>query len=205
MVWQLSGVWLCKRIWVCTLCGAPQVGPNSSQTSYLLHNLYCDTCYWHSGLLSVEFFQFEVFVVVCVGPKWCYNIPISVGLKLWMHVLWMMDGECTFKFLLMNPSDWLALAVMVLICLSHFKLFWMVMPKYFAESTFSSVCPCNWYVYEIVFRFCVTLRDRPFNLQGGGGGGGAWYFVSLRIFFSDNTRVRIFFFVAQCAKYFSRI
>ena len=31
----------------------------------------------------------------------------------------LMVGECTFKFLLMNPSDWLALAVMVLICLSH--------------------------------------------------------------------------------------
>ena len=69
----------------------------------------------------------------------------------------LMAGECTFKFLLMNPSDWLALAVMVLICLSHFKLFWMVMPKYFAESAFSSVCPCNWYVCDIVFRFCVTL------------------------------------------------
>ena len=69
----------------------------------------------------------------------------------------VMAGECTFKFLLMNPSDWLALAVMVLICLSHFKLFWMVMPKYFAESAFSSVCPCNWYVCDIVLRFCVTL------------------------------------------------
>jgi hypothetical protein len=90
MVWQLSGVWLCKRIWVCTLCGAPQVGPNLSQASYLLQSLYCGTCYWHSGLLSVEYFQFEVFAVVCVGPKWCYNIPISVGLKLWMHVLWWL-------------------------------------------------------------------------------------------------------------------
>jgi hypothetical protein len=50
-----------------------------------------------------------------------------------------------------------AAGVMVLICLSHFKLFWMVMPKYFAESAFSSVCPCNWYVCDIVFRFCVTL------------------------------------------------
>jgi hypothetical protein len=35
MVWQLNGVWPCKRTWVCTLCGTPQVGPNSSQTSYL--------------------------------------------------------------------------------------------------------------------------------------------------------------------------
>ena len=35
------------------------------------------------------------------------------------------------------------------------------------------------------------LRDRPFNLKGGGG---VWYFVSFRKYFSDNTRVRIYFF-----------
>ena len=34
-----------------------------------------------------------------------------------------------------------------------------------------------------------VIRDRPFNLQGG-----LWFFVSFRIFFSDITRVRIFFF-----------
>ena len=33
------------------------------------------------------------------------------------------------------------------------------------------------------------LRDRPFNLKGG-----LWFFVSFRIFFSDNTRIRIFIF-----------
>ena len=33
------------------------------------------------------------------------------------------------------------------------------------------------------------LRDRPFNLKGG-----LWFFVSFRIFFSDNPRVRIVFF-----------
>ena len=38
-----------------------------------------------------------------------------------------------------------------------------------------------------------VIRDRPFNLKGGGGGG-VWFFVSFRIFFSDNTRVRIFCF-----------
>jgi hypothetical protein len=37
------------------------------------------------------------------------------------------------------------------------------------------------------------LRDRPFILQGGG----LWFFVSFRIFFSDNTRVRIFFFLSN--------
>ena len=33
---------------------------------------------------------------------------------------------------------------------------------------------------------CSSLRDRPFNLKGG-----LWFFVPFRIFFSDNTRVRI--------------
>jgi hypothetical protein len=33
------------------------------------------------------------------------------------------------------------------------------------------------------------LRDRPFNLKEG-----LWFFVSFRIFFSDNTRIRIFIF-----------
>jgi hypothetical protein len=36
-----------------------------------------------------------------------------------------------------------------------------------------------------------------------GGGGGLWFFVSFRIFFSDNTRVRIFiFFVVQSTNFF---
>jgi hypothetical protein len=44
----------------------------------------------------------------------------------------------------------------------------------------------------------IFIRDRPFNLQGG-----LWFFVSFIIFFSDNTRVRIFiYFVAQSAKFF---
>jgi hypothetical protein len=39
------------------------------------------------------------------------------------------------------------------------------------------------------------VRDRPFNLKGGRG---LWFFVSFIIFFSDNTRVRIFiYFVGQ--------
>ena len=44
-----------------------------------------------------------------------------------------------------------------------------------------------------------TVRDRPFNLKVGG----LWFFVSFRIFFSDNTRVRIFFFChAKCEFFF---
>ena len=40
----------------------------------------------------------------------------------------------------------------------------------------------------------VELRDRPFNLKGVGG---LWFFVSFRIFSSDNTRVRLFIFFVE--------
>ena len=43
----------------------------------------------------------------------------------------------------------------------------------------------------------IYVRDRPFNLQGG-----LWFFVSFRIFFSDNTRVRIFIFLLRKARNF---
>jgi hypothetical protein len=42
-----------------------------------------------------------------------------------------------------------------------------------------------------MFACVIGVRDRPFNLKGGGG---VWFFVSFRIFYSDNTRVRIFNF-----------
>ena len=42
-----------------------------------------------------------------------------------------------------------------------------------------------------------SLGDRPFNLKGG-----LWFFASFKMFFSDNTRARIFFLIAQSAKFF---
>ena len=42
-----------------------------------------------------------------------------------------------------------------------------------------------------IFSFLCSARERPFNLRGGGG---LRFFVSFRNFFSDNTRVRIFFY-----------
>ena len=47
----------------------------------------------------------------------------------------------------------------------------------------------NWHISNIIemYWFIDTIvRDRPFNLKGG-----LWFFVLFRIFFSDNTRVRI--------------
>ena len=45
----------------------------------------------------------------------------------------------------------------------------------------------------------IIIRDRPFNLKGGG----LWFFISFRIFFSDNTRVRIIFCCrAKCNFFF---
>ena len=43
------------------------------------------------------------------------------------------------------------------------------------------------------------IKDRPFKLEGGGG---LWFFVSFRNFFSDNTRVRIFFLSRKARIFF---
>ena len=48
---------------------------------------------------------------------------------------------------------------------------------------------------------CFDLRDRPFNLKGGGGGVMVFCFVQ-NYFFSDNTRVRIFFYLSRKARNF---
>ena len=50
------------------------------------------------------------------------------------------------------------------------------------------------------FLLTYILRDRPFNLKGGGEG--LWFFVSFRIFFPDNTRVRILLFLSHKAQIF---
>jgi hypothetical protein len=53
--------------------------------------------------------------------------------------------------------------------------------------------------FKIQIQIQSTERDRPFNLKGGGG---LWFFVSFRIFFPDNTRVRIFIFLSGKARIF---
>ena len=87
-------------------------------------------------------------------------------------------------------------------------------PDDWRYGSYASVCPAfqkgdknNPINYRPISLTCIickllehVVRDRPFNLQGG-----LWFFVSFRNFFSsDNTRVRILFFVAQCANFFSR-
>ena len=47
-----------------------------------------------------------------------------------------------------------------------------------------------------LYRYAI-IRDRPFNLQGG-----LWFFVLFRIFFLDNTRVRILIFLSRKAQIF---
>ena len=49
----------------------------------------------------------------------------------------------------------------------------------------------------IIIRPYIVFRDQPFNLKGG-----LWFFVSFRIFFSDNTIVRIFIFLSRKAQNF---
>ena len=43
----------------------------------------------------------------------------------------------------------------------------------------------------------IYIRDRPFNLKGEGE---LWFFVSFKIFSSDNTRVRIFIFFCRAKR-----
>ena len=58
----------------------------------------------------------------------------------------------------------------------------------------STIICLHWWLWAILGHIAwMWLRDRPFNLKVGGGGG-LWFFVSFRIFFPDNTRVRIFYF-----------
>ena len=47
-------------------------------------------------------------------------------------------------------------------------------------------------------RISQDIRDRPFNLKGGGYG----FLFRSEIFFSDNTRVRIFIFLSRKAQIF---
>ena len=52
---------------------------------------------------------------------------------------------------------------------------------------------------NIAFQCSIThhIRDRPFILNGG-----LWFFVSFRIIYLDNTRVRIFIFLSRKARFF---
>ena len=55
------------------------------------------------------------------------------------------------------------------------------------------------YIFSLwsVDTFVCYIRDRPFKLKGG-----LWFFVSFGNFFSDNTRVRILFFLSHEAQFF---
>ena len=87
-------------------------------------------------------------------------------------------------------------------CKSEVQISMSEMPT--VKSEFRSLRSKVWrYLSAYVWRprptsFDNYIRDRPFNLKGG-----LWFFVSFRIFFSDNSRFRIFiFFVAQSANFF---
>jgi hypothetical protein len=62
----------------------------------------------------------------------------------------------------------------------------------------ASLSKCFW--HRLVFTQNILVRDRPFNLKGG-----LWFFVLFRIFFSDNTIVRILFFLSRKARNFLQI
>jgi hypothetical protein len=53
---------------------------------------------------------------------------------------------------------------------------------------------------NVDIHYLITFKGPTISLEGGGGG--LWFFVSFRIFFSDNTRVRIFFFCRAKREFF---
>ena len=57
---------------------------------------------------------------------------------------------------------------------------------------------CLLYITDTTPWQAICIRDRPFNLKWGG----LWFFVSFRIFFLDNTRVRIFIFCRAKPEFF---
>ena len=65
------------------------------------------------------------------------------------------------------------------------------------QDIFSKCCSSHTIIYSVITVgkhiwytwFGWVISDRPFNLQGG-----LWFFVSFRIFVSDNTSYNIYFF-----------
>ena len=73
-----------------------------------------------------------------------------VGLSVVLYALSSIFREPIVKFCLKNPSSLFALAHMLLMCLSHPRLLWMVTPRYLAADTVSRVCP--WRVFLVSSR-----------------------------------------------------
>ena len=82
----------------------------------------------------------------------------------------------------------------------------LIQPWHISEKNHCSYCVHNDYtIIKYINQQCtgcvytVDVRNRPFNLKGGRG---LWFFVSFRIFFPDNTRVRIYFFCLARGEFF---
>jgi hypothetical protein len=73
-----------------------------------------------------------------------------------------------------------------------------------AQNNSAAACQtiCNstdYFALQVInYLRCKYFRERPFNLKGGA----LWFHVSFRIFFSDNTRVRIFIFFCRAKREF---
>jgi len=59
----------------------------------------------------------------------------SLGLTKALYACSLICGEFIFRLRFKNPNDLFALAVMLFMCLSHFKLFCNVTPRYLLDST----------------------------------------------------------------------
>ena len=116
----------------------------------------------------------------------------------WESMSWPETGTKMWRVKPVNGNIFFTEFIFITVCTNS------VMSIRFISSTnfphpIGSLAEISTYFPDLLQRGLV--RERPFNLKGG-----LWFFVSFRIFFSDNTRVRIFFFfVALNANFFARI
>ena len=82
----------------------------------------------------------------------------SWGLTSQRYAWELIFLEDTRRFLRRKPRYLSALSAMLLMWLSHFTLFWMVYPRYFADVTASTVCWCRLYKVGIGVLRLVTCR-----------------------------------------------
>jgi len=82
-----------------------------------------------------------IWLFVCGSQK--VDEYSNLGLTMALYACSFTLEEFIFKFLRRNPSDWLALLVIEFMCLSHFRSFCNMTPRYFEDSTFYRIWLCS--------------------------------------------------------------
>ena len=89
-------------------------------------------------------------------PDWT-GIYSTVGLTSDLYAVSFILLLFMFKFRFRNPIVLLALLQMFLMWSFHFRSALIVHPRYLADFTASSVCPCSWYSHTIGFLLRVIV------------------------------------------------